>query len=50
MGLSSIRQAAEKTLDIISLPRESLVCTEAEFEEMKEKVFLKEVLANAREL
>ena len=39
-----------KILDLTSLPMEPLVYTEPEFEEMKDRVFLKEVLATAKEL
>ena len=39
-----------KILDLTSLPIEPLVYTEPEFEEMKDRVFLKEVLATAKEL
>ncbi len=39
-----------KILDMTSLPVEPLVYTEAEFEEMKDKAFLQEVLPTAREL
>jgi hypothetical protein len=35
---------------LTSLPIEPLVYTEAEFEQMKERTFLKEVLATAKEL
>ena len=37
-------------LDLTSLPVEPLVYTEAEFKQMKERAFLKEVLATAKEL
>jgi predicted nucleotidyltransferase len=37
-------------LDLTSLPVEPLVYTEAEFEQMKDRPFLKEVLATAKEL
>lgn len=40
----------ERILDLTSLPVEPLVYTEAEFEQMREKPFLQEVLATAREL
>jgi len=39
-----------KILDLTPLPIEPLVYTEAEFEQMKERAFLKEVLATAKEL
>ena len=39
-----------KILDLTSLPMEPLVYTEPEFEEMKDRVFLKEVLATAKDL
>jgi predicted nucleotidyltransferase len=37
-------------LDLTSLPVEPLVYTEAEFEQMKDRAFLKGVLATAKEL
>ncbi|MFW6118075.1 MAG: nucleotidyltransferase domain-containing protein [Chloroflexota bacterium] len=37
-------------LDLTSLPVEPLVYTEAEFEQMKERPFLEEVLATAKEI
>ncbi len=43
-------QRIKKIFDLTSLPVEPLVYTEPEFEEMKERIFLKEVLATAREL
>lgn len=43
-------QRINKIFDLTSLPVEPLVYTEAEFEEMKERAFLKEVLAAAKEL
>ena len=43
-------QRIKKILDLTSLPVEPLVYTEAEFEEMKDRIFLKEVLAPAKEL
>ena len=43
-------QRIKKIFDLTSLPVEPLVYTEAEFEEMKERAFLKEVLATAKEL
>jgi len=43
-------QRIGKILDLTSLPVEPLVYTEAEFEQMKERAFLKEVLATAKEL
>ena len=39
-----------RILDLTSLPVEPLVYSEAEFEQMKERPFLKEVLATAKEL
>ena len=43
-------QRIGKILDLTSLPVEPLVYTEAEFEQMKERPFLNEVLATAKEL
>ena len=43
-------QRINKIFDLTSLPIEPLVYTEAEFEQMKERAFLKEVLATAKEL
>ena len=43
-------QRIGKILDLTSLPVEPLVYTEAEFEQMKARPFLSEVLATAREL
>jgi predicted nucleotidyltransferase len=43
-------QRIGKIFDLTSLPVEPLVYTEAEFEQMKERAFLKEVLATAKEL
>jgi predicted nucleotidyltransferase len=43
-------QRIGKILDLTSLPVEPLVYTEAEFEQMKERAFLKDVLATARQL
>jgi predicted nucleotidyltransferase len=43
-------QRIGRILDLTSLPVEPLVYTEAEFEHMKERAFLKEVLATAKEL
>ena len=43
-------QRIKKIFDLTSLPVEPLVYTETEFEEMKQRNFLKEVLATAREL
>jgi predicted nucleotidyltransferase len=43
-------QRIGKILDLTSLPVEPLVYTEAEFEQMKERAFLKGVLAAAKEL
>ena len=45
-----MHQRIGKILDLTSLPVEPLVYTEAEFEQMKERAFLKEILATAREL
>jgi predicted nucleotidyltransferase len=43
-------QRIGRILDLTSLPIEPLVYTEAEFEQMKERLFLEEVLATAKEL
>ena len=43
-------QRIGKILDLTSLPVEPLVYTEEEFEQMKERPFLKEVLASAKAL
>jgi predicted nucleotidyltransferase len=43
-------QRIARILDLTSLPIEPLVYSEAEFEQMKERPFLKEVMATAREL
>lgn len=43
-------QRINKILDLTSLPVEPLVYSEAEFEQMKERAFLEEVLATAKEL
>jgi predicted nucleotidyltransferase len=43
-------QRINKIFDLTSLPIEPLVYTETEFEQMKERAFLKEVLATAKEL
>ncbi len=43
-------QRIKKIFDLTSLPIEPLVYTEAEFKQMKERTFLKEVLATAKEL
>ena len=43
-------QRIGRILDLTSLPVEPLVYTEAEFEQMKERPFLSEVLAAAKEL
>lgn len=43
-------QRIKNILDLTSLPIEPLVYTEAEFEQMKERAFLTEVLATAKEL
>lgn len=43
-------QRINKIFNLTSLPIEPLVYTEAEFEQMKERAFLKEVLATAKEL
>ena len=40
----------KKVIDLTSLPVEPLVYTESEFEEMKGRIFLQEVLATAKEL
>jgi len=45
-----MHQRIGKILDLTSLPVEPLVYTEAEFEQMKERAFLKEVLATGKEL
>ena len=43
-------QRIKKFFDLTSLPVEPLVYTEAEFEQMKQRPFLKQVLATAKEL
>lgn len=43
-------QRIGKILDLTCLPVEPLVYTEAEFEQMRKRAFLKEALATAREL
>lgn len=43
-------QRIGKILDLTSLPVEPLVYNKAEFEQMKERPFLKEILATAQEL
>jgi len=43
-------QRIKEVLDLTALPVEPLVYTEAEFEQMKERSFLTEVLATAKEL
>jgi predicted nucleotidyltransferase len=43
-------QRINKIFNLTSLPIEPLVYTQAEFEQMKERAFLKEVLATAKEL
>ena len=43
-------QRIGRILDLTSLPVEPLVYTEAEFEQMKERAFLKEILASAKQL
>jgi predicted nucleotidyltransferase len=43
-------QRIGRIFDLTSLPVEPLVYTEAEFEQMKERPFLREVLATAKEL
>jgi predicted nucleotidyltransferase len=43
-------QRINKILNLTSLPIEPLVYTQAEFEQMKERAFLKQVLAIAKEL
>ena len=45
-----MHQRIGRILDLTHLPVEPLVYTEAEFEQMKERAFLKEVLATAKEL
>ena len=45
-----MHQRIGKVLGLTSLPVEPLVYTEAEFEQMKERPFLKEVLSTAKEL
>ena len=45
-----MHQRIGRILDLTSLPIEPLIYTEAEFEQMKERAFLKEVLATAKEL
>lgn len=45
-----MHQRIGKILDLTSLPIEPLVYTEAEFEQMKERAFLKEVLGAAKQL
>ena len=43
-------QRIKEVLDLTALPVEPLVYTEAEFEHMKERTFLTEVLSTAKEL
>lgn len=43
-------QRVKKIFDLTALPVEPLLYTEAEFEQMKERPFLKAVLATAKEL
>jgi len=43
-------QRIKEILDLTALPIEPLVYTEAEFEQMKERSFLEEVLGTAKEL
>lgn len=43
-------QRIKEVLDLTALPVEPLVYTEAEFEQMKERSFLKEVLGTAKQL
>ena len=43
-------QRIEKIFDLTSLPVEPLVYTEAEFAQMKDRPFLQDVLATAKEL
>ena len=43
-------QRVKKIFDLTALPVEPLLYTEAEFEQMKERLFLKAVLATAKEL
>ena len=45
-----MHQRIGKILDLTFLPVEPLVYTEAEFQQMKERPFLSEVLATAKEL
>jgi predicted nucleotidyltransferase len=45
-----MHQRIGRILDLTHLPVEPLVYTEAEFEQMKERAFLKEVLATAKKL
>lgn len=40
----------KKVIDLTPLPIEPLVYTESEFDEMKDRIFLQEVLATAKEL
>ena len=43
-------QRVKKIFDLTALPVEPLLYTEAEFEQMKERPFLKAILATAKEL
>jgi len=43
-------QRISRILDLTSLPIEPLVYSEVEFEQMKQRPFLKEVIATAKEL
>lgn len=43
-------QRIKEVLDLTALPVEPLVYTEAEFEQMKERPFLEEVLGTAKQL
>ena len=43
-------QRIKEVLDLTALPVEPLVYTEAEFEQMKERSFLEEVLGTAKQL
>ena len=45
-----ISQRVKKIFDLTALPVEPLLYTEAEFEQMKERPFLKAILATAKEL
>lgn len=45
-----MHERIKKILDLTLLPIEPLVYTEREFEEMKKRRFLKEIMKNATEL